>query len=217
MSARRFNKLLRRLAFPAFGWLAAVVYLLVISGFSLPGSTSDLKNHSTPFPCMDSPCGCKDAEQCWRHCCCHTLAERLAWARENGVTPPDYALAEARAQGIDVHSVCDLDCDGDCHAATKTCCCCCKPHDHDAESASPANAAKAVAVKRKAAPGVMLLAALKCGGFAGDFVGVGVAVPPTVNDWTFSLDRTGCVAQQAAQLFDVAFPPPVPPPRSLTA
>jgi hypothetical protein len=212
MSARQFNKHLRRFAFPACGWLAAVVYLLVVSGFSLPISSGDLKDHSTPFPCMDSPCGCKDAEQCWRHCCCHTLTERLAWARENGVTPPEYALAEARAQGIDLHGNCDRDCDGDCHPTqTKVCCCCCEKHghEHDAESASQASAAK-----RKVAPGVILLQALKCGGFAGDLVGVGVAVPPTVNNWTFSLDPTGHVAQQSAQLFDVAFPPPVPPPRS---
>jgi hypothetical protein len=217
MSARRFNKHLRRFAFPACGWAVAVVYLLIVSGFSLPISSGDLKDHSTPFPCMDSPCGCKDAEQCWRHCCCHTLAERLAWARENGVTPPEFALAEARAQGIDLHGVCDGDCDGDCHAGTKTCCCCCKSHDHDAEIASQASAAKSTNAKRKAASGVILLSALKCGGFAGDFVGVGVAVPPLANNWTFSLDPTGSVIQQSAQLFDVAFPPPVPPPRSLTA
>jgi hypothetical protein len=64
---------------------------------------------------------------------------------------------------------------------------------------------------------VVLIQALKCGGFTGDFIGVGIAVPPPVNNWTFTLDPTGCVVLESAQLFDVAFPPPVPPPRSLTA
>lgn len=51
------------------------------------------KAGSQPFPCQDSPCGCKTAEQCWTNCCCTTPAQRLAWARKNGVTPPQYAIA----------------------------------------------------------------------------------------------------------------------------
>ena len=54
------------------------------------------------FPCMDCPCGCNSAEQCWRSCCCHTLAERMDWAREHGVRPPEYAIDEARRQRIDL-------------------------------------------------------------------------------------------------------------------
>lgn len=51
------------------------------------------KTVTEPFPCMNCPCGCKTAEKCWRDCCCHTHAEKLAWARDNGVTPPAYVLA----------------------------------------------------------------------------------------------------------------------------
>jgi hypothetical protein len=54
------------------------------------------------FPCSSCPCGCATAEQCWRSCCCHTLAERMAWAREHGVRPPEYAIAEAMRGGVDV-------------------------------------------------------------------------------------------------------------------
>ena len=67
--------------------------------------TSTAKDKSKPFPCMNSPCGCRDADQCWRHCCCHSLAERLAWVRENHVEPPDEVIAEAKAEGIDWQSV----------------------------------------------------------------------------------------------------------------
>lgn len=51
------------------------------------------KADSQPFPCQDSPCGCKTAVQCWTNCCCTTPAQRLAWARKNGVAPPQYAIA----------------------------------------------------------------------------------------------------------------------------
>lgn len=46
---------------------------------------------SEPFPCQHCPCGCKTAVQCWTSCCCYTLAERIAWAEKNGITPPAYA------------------------------------------------------------------------------------------------------------------------------
>ena len=63
---------------------------LLLTGYPQPRLSP--KDRSTPFPCMDSRCGCRTAEQCWKHCCCHTLEEKLAWAREHGVTPPDYIL-----------------------------------------------------------------------------------------------------------------------------
>lgn len=59
----------------------------------IPVATLDIldKGESQPFPCQNHPCGCKTAEQCWTNCCCFTPAERLAWAKKNGVTPPSYA------------------------------------------------------------------------------------------------------------------------------
>ncbi|HJT78443.1 MAG TPA: hypothetical protein VJ739_14665, partial [Gemmataceae bacterium] len=39
----------------------------------------------------DDPCGCQSAEQCWRHCCCYTPEEKLAWAHAHGIEPPAYA------------------------------------------------------------------------------------------------------------------------------
>jgi hypothetical protein len=75
------------------------VYLLVATGIPLPthGITKDL---SEPFPCMHSQCGCRNAEQCWKSCCCHTLAERFAWAQQHNVRPPEYAVAEAQMAGL---------------------------------------------------------------------------------------------------------------------
>jgi hypothetical protein len=53
------------------------------------------KDISQPFPCMHGTCGCQNAEACWRGCCCHTNAEKLAWANENSVTPPEYVHVAA--------------------------------------------------------------------------------------------------------------------------
>jgi hypothetical protein len=57
------------------------------------------------YPCMAGGCGCKSADQCWRSCCCHSLAERLAWARARGIDPPAFALAQARAMGLHLASI----------------------------------------------------------------------------------------------------------------
>src|SRR5207244_2374733 len=36
-------------------------------------------------------CGCRTAEECWRHCCCFSPEQRLAWAQDRGIQPPEYA------------------------------------------------------------------------------------------------------------------------------
>jgi hypothetical protein len=41
------------------------------------------------YPCEASGCGCAGSQQCWTVCRCHTLRERLVWAIENGVLPPE--------------------------------------------------------------------------------------------------------------------------------
>jgi hypothetical protein len=61
-----------------------------VPGAVAPGGTPAArlvaaKDRSRPFPCMNSPCGCGSAEQCFDACCCHTPAVRLAWARRHGL------------------------------------------------------------------------------------------------------------------------------------
>lgn len=71
--------------------LMAIVSLLISSlgAPPLPGS----KDHSSidRYPCDGGSCGCRSAEECWTHCCCMTVAQRLAWTIRNGLTPPAYA------------------------------------------------------------------------------------------------------------------------------
>jgi hypothetical protein len=76
-------------------------YVVTAAGVPLPlGGKRQAGDES--YPCANCRCGCSSAEQCWRSCCCHTLAERFAWAREHQVRPPEYAIAAAQAAGLDL-------------------------------------------------------------------------------------------------------------------
>jgi hypothetical protein len=96
-------------------WASLVGYVIVVSGLPLPlggpatgvgagGRVDPLaaarlggKDRSTPFPCMDKPCGCGTAEQCFTNCCCNTPAETLAWARAHDIDPAVLSSLESRA------------------------------------------------------------------------------------------------------------------------
>ena len=92
-------------------WCAVLGYALIVSGLPLGGvgpvgglSTAAAKrlagkDRSTPFPCMDTPCGCVSAQQCFTECCCRSPAETLAWARANGVTADVLLALQQRAAG----------------------------------------------------------------------------------------------------------------------
>lgn len=120
---RRFAKRILSMN-PARLWLGLLTawFFVVISGLPLPmlqdviresdiassasssGANGKIrraeKDRSQPFPCMFSSCGCSNAEQCWRQCCCHDLSSKLAWAKQNHVVPPDFVIAEARQKGL---------------------------------------------------------------------------------------------------------------------
>jgi hypothetical protein len=78
-----------------------MAYITTATGVPLPLGRLT-RNSAELYPCAGGCCGCRSAEQCWRSCCCHTLAERLEWAREHGVQPPAYTIAAAKLSGIDV-------------------------------------------------------------------------------------------------------------------
>ena len=74
--------------------------LLGITGAPLP--TWAEKDLSVAFPCMHRQCGCRNAAACWNSCCCHTNAEKLAWAKERGIEPPKFAVAGAQREAASV-------------------------------------------------------------------------------------------------------------------
>ena len=94
--------------FRVTAWLAIAGYAVLASGLPLPlgmqaphgDAVTDTrlaaKDRSRPFPCMDKPCGCATAEQCFANCCCHTPAERLAWAKAHSVEPAVLVALERR-------------------------------------------------------------------------------------------------------------------------
>jgi hypothetical protein len=98
VSHRVFRRSLRRRFVSA---MLAAMYVVTAAGIPLPAGNPTRKSGEL-FPCSDDACGCVSAEQCWRSCCCHSLAERFEWAREHKVRPPEFAIAEARRAGIDI-------------------------------------------------------------------------------------------------------------------
>ncbi len=128
----------------AFGATAA--------GIPLPIGRPILSKSNELFPCAGSSCGCRTADQCWHSCCRNTLKQRLGWARKHGVRPPGFAIAEARAAGIDMAwlktarpAATTCAAPGCCHAkhatSTRACCnqidesgvagSCCKPKENE--------------------------------------------------------------------------------------
>ena len=194
-------------------WLAILGYTLVASGLPLPfGMIAPAapdspaakrlagKDRSRPFPCMDRPCGCATAEQCFTSCCCNTPAETLAWAKAHRVEPAVLAALERRVAG-DIPVVAK---------ETKSSCClskapvvresCCPSRqlatavaeDGDlcsmdaSRAATPSTTKKATTEKVPPAdePGepqsrsVTLRAMLACGGIVAEWFAAGAALPP---------------------------------------
>ncbi len=205
---------------------SALVYLIVALGIPLPLSLSRAtaeKDLSEPFPCMESACGCCTARDCWLHCCCHTMAERLQWAHEHHVRPPDYALAAARAQGLEWsddaeagecgHQKCNRS--GGCCSPSprpspfkgegeKCCCChCSAPH-----------ATKTNPVAKSRGTSIVLIKALACQGFGTNWLAAGASLPPPATvTWSMAHGLTGRVEPMAENFSSFLSPPPIPPPR----
>lgn len=79
--------------------------------------TSERIEDSENYPCKGSLCGCRTAQQCWTSCCCTTPEERLAWAIENNVTPPVYAvLSSIRSDSFGITQPLETDA---CHSTNR--------------------------------------------------------------------------------------------------
>ncbi len=178
-------------------WLAIVGYSLVASGLPLPlgnmgADTTDSpaakrlagKDRSNPFPCMDKPCGCATAEQCFSSCCCHTLAERLAWAKLHNVHSAVLAALEHRVAR-------DALTDGLVIAlpAAKKPSCCSSQSPARASCCSSQPAASSLPPSGPETPGsqepeasrsqtVTLRAMLACSGIAAQWFSMAVSLPP---------------------------------------
>src|SRR5947209_2935483 len=79
----------RPFAHPVTVGCALIAYAAAALGCPLPVASGP--SSSQPFPCQQHACGCRSAEACWKHCCCFSAEEKLAWARTQQVEPPPYA------------------------------------------------------------------------------------------------------------------------------
>ena len=217
-------------------WLAIVGYALVVSGlplpigFSAPGHESASsakrlagKDRSKPFPCMDKPCGCATAEQCFANCCCHTPAERLAWARAHNVEAGVLTALERRVAAEP-------------HTAGTGCCAtksaksaCCAP-SFDIEGPEICSEYQSLAgtpetttdsddrgSEHEQSPQprtVVLRAMLACGGVVAEWFAAGAALPPPRCD--VCLGMSVCdICTPGDELGDCQrASPAVPPPRA---
>ncbi len=147
-------------------WTAACAYAVLALGIPLPMPVG--KASKGLYPCMNHHCGCQSAEQCWRNCCCMTLEERLVWARQNHVRPPEYALAEARAKGIQWAMYWpgdenQRDTEKFCSEQTQEHPCCCCGHCGQ----------KLASAEQQPSAGVILIEALKCHGAERELARIG--------------------------------------------
>ena len=142
------------------------------------------------FPCEACSCGCATAEYCWNHCCCHTVEQRIVWARREGVRPPAKVLAQAAAAGVDVSEwdatlivakpVKNASC---CAEAAPSCCStkasCCSSRVRCADQSVDANRNQRSAQRKlHKAPGVSLVKALACQGLLETWLTIGAAPVP---------------------------------------
>jgi len=162
-------------------------YLFVALG--VPVNAVAMKDMSRPFPCMFSRCGCCDAEQCYRHCCCHTARERLAFATKHGVTPPKELMAAAAEESLAIDD-------------TVRACCSQSPSCQATKAVDPACANQ-----------VVIHEAMKCRGLATDWLHSGAAIPAVVCEFAVFSPRVDIAPIVSHFCESPAYAPDSPPPR----
>jgi hypothetical protein len=235
MPSSQFRRRICKRASASLAALGTIAFLALASGAPIPLGAA--KDFSTPYPCMHCSCGCVSAEQCWSNCCCHTDAEKLAWARREGVTPPAFVaermrraeqlLEDPAEEGENkapaAHSCC---------SASKSCCepeppklvraaaaSCCASQDSCSawEESKPAECGEPPASapsQNENTPNdaVVLLQQLRCQGHA-QISGLPIAIPPRPVVWTLHwLVFSHCKPPPACYRASLR-EPPVPPPQ----
>ena len=178
----------------------ALVFALLAGTLGVPVLVDSRRDLSRPFPCMHHRCGCGSADSCWHGCCCMSLAQKLAWAKENGVTPPDYALAPAEEEVCALHD------------------------EHDSPQGCSSCSSKNGVCKTEAADdndhsvelGLIKIEDFRrCNGLASLWLTIGCALPPKIETKMQRYDAAPSdwvrVASQSAE--SLALSPATPPPR----
>lgn len=168
------------------------------------------KDLSKPFPCMHKACGCRDATSCWKQCCCHTNAQKLAWAKKHGVTPPDFVVAAAAREAKPVANCCQT---------TKSCCgsvkSCCSPAQPAAKSCCETKVAAEPATKSAVPWNVVVVEDYRqCRGLAPLWLMLGHATDCTVRPLELPAPLAGeWLALSSDRAPRTIAAPDLPPPR----
>lgn len=160
--------------------LCVVAHLATTIGFPLP-KAAEIETSSKPFPCQHHHCGCNSAEQCWQSCCCMSMPEKVAWAKEHGVTPPDYVVAAAaeETEHEEPGSCCD-------HSKGEVASCCAGHDEHPTPGCCSSEHGSTTAEKGRQAgearkdgtEWVIGVHAQKCQGLSLIWVTSGAVLPP---------------------------------------
>ena len=202
--------------FSACTWNSCVAGVLLCS-FAIcfagvPVYQPPQKDRSQPFPCETCACGCYDAEACWRDCCCYTHAEKLAWAKKNGVTPPAFVIAAAKEELSAVKDCCrNRGRKAWCEKKAESCC------DGGAQEENCC-AAKKKSKDEAKGRWVTWIGRQKCQGAMWSWLLVGHAVAPTAEKIDLSPEGPGDdVVEMSATLESWSCAPEPPPPKWLSA
>lgn len=185
---------------PAFVRLTAVATLaaFLVASVGFPVWSADAgKDLSSPFPCMYRQCGCRNAEQCWRGCCCFTNQEKLAWAKEHGVQVPGYVAAAAAKEAPAKSASC-------CSTKSKSCC---STMSSSGETGKHANTTKVGSLKV-----VSIIEALTCQGHVEQWVAIGAIDVAQPDAWQIDLPLVETISITSESQDSLAAAPLVPPP-----
>lgn len=195
---------------------ATVMYFAMVSGLAVP--TGQGIDWSEPFPCMHCHCGCKTAKQCWTNCCCHTLQERLAWAKAKGVTPPAYVVIP---KGLTIAKVKPAKCRHCCSAKSEA-----ATHPASSKSNSPSNNCPAVGSKpyarmlsgsvpvKSSGGSVIFLNAMKCQGQSLSWMALAWVTLPSPIQVDFVSSWSELLPLRDSLWTTVFYRPPLKPPRA---
>ena len=190
--------------------------------FGLPVPVGSAKDLSQPFPCQNRPCGCRNAEECWKHCCCFSQEEHLTWARTIGVEPPPF-IDHSKDGGWHVARQRDLTND----ESTESCARCREQQaeslsvrsenccESTADTCKPTETATQTPLQTRS--GWMVgVSALRCQGLATYWIAIGaVSLPPPPFVWTAPLPLIGLLSDSGERAMSLMITPPEPPPRRI--
>lgn len=197
--------------------LAIVLLSGLFFGISgIPVVSPPRKDHSRPYPCQDHPCGCASADECWRHCCCMTNKQKVAWAQQHGVTPPDFVVAAAAKEEAEQPAQASNHDEGckraDDAQSEEPACCRARHRHHDVAAAEEASGKQGKSESR-----VRLALndlARQCRGLSQIIMLFAGALPCVVSaPWRPAEPVVGSVIEAAPLGVSADLSPPIPPPK----